>query len=107
MNKPNNENEITVNYKNKLAESFVTSDKIFYFAKINIHGNIFKPNLDELIHTEIPRVIEAAQDIKLKNSTISFTASFLGAAFFFAGAFFAVAFSSFTVVLQAKLFHRQ
>jgi len=72
MNTPNNDNESTV-VENKIAESFVTSDKVFYFAKINIHGNIFKPNLEELIHTEIPRVIESAKDIKLKNSTISFT----------------------------------
>jgi len=73
MNTPNNEKKTTVDYENKIAESFVTSDKVFYFAKINIHGNIFQPNLEELIHTEIPRVIESAKDIKLKHSTISFT----------------------------------
>ncbi|KGR88743.1 hypothetical protein [Lysinibacillus boronitolerans] len=73
MNTPSNEKKSAEDFENKIAESFVTSDKVFYFAKINIHGNIFKPNLDELIHTEIPRVIEAAKDIKLKHSTISFT----------------------------------
>ena len=57
----------------KIEQSFNASDKTFYFAKINIHGNIFKPNLDELIEEEIPRVIENAQEIKLKHSTISFT----------------------------------
>jgi len=57
----------------KFVESFQASDKTFYFAKVNIHGNIFKPNLHELINEEIPRVIENAKDIRLKHSTVSFT----------------------------------
>lgn len=56
-----------------IEKTFHASDKTFYFAKINIHGNIFKPDLEELIETEIPRVIENAKEIKLKSSTISFT----------------------------------
>lgn len=56
-----------------LEKSFHTSDKTFNFAKVNIHGNIFKPNLHELIETEIPRVLKTAKEIKLKKKTISLT----------------------------------
>lgn len=33
------------------------SQRTFYAAKVNIHGNIFSPNLNELISIHIPRVI--------------------------------------------------
>lgn len=54
-------------------DNFLISDKKFLFAKVNIHGNIFSANLDQLIQHEIPRVIKSANDYRLKNSTISFT----------------------------------
>ena len=52
---------------------FNTSNKTFYFAKVNVHENIFSEDLDNIIKNEIPRVIESATDIKLNSSTISFT----------------------------------
>lgn len=65
--------EKEINISENIEKTFHASDKTFYFAKVNIHGNIFKPDLEELIEVEIPRVIENAKEIKLKQSTISFT----------------------------------
>lgn len=47
------------------------SFRTFYAAKINIHGNILSPNLDELINHHIPRVI--LQSIPLKINTWNWT----------------------------------
>lgn len=45
----------------------------FYYAKINIHGNIFSPDLDNLIEIQIPRVIKDVSTIKLNSYNWSFT----------------------------------
>lgn len=47
--------------------------RIFYVAKINIHGNIFSQDLNKLIHEEIPRVIRDADTIKINSWNWSFT----------------------------------
>lgn len=48
--------------------------RIFYAAKVNIHGNILSPNLHELIEVHIPRVIlNPNKSIRLKSWNWSFT----------------------------------
>lgn len=47
--------------------------RTFYFAKINIHGNIFSPDLEDLIAIHIPRVIKEVNTIKLSSYNWSFT----------------------------------
>lgn len=50
------------------------SQRTFYAAKVNIHGNIFSPNLDELITIHIPRVILSTdKTIKKRKWNWSFT----------------------------------
>ncbi|RIJ65498.1 hypothetical protein [Rummeliibacillus sp. POC4] len=74
MSNNNFENDKPFNLGNGSNEDpILIGKRQFYFAKINIHGNIFKPNLEELIETEIPRVIKSATDIKMKKRTLSFT----------------------------------
>ncbi|MED1201986.1 hypothetical protein [Heyndrickxia acidicola] len=45
----------------------------FYIAKVNIHGNIFSQNLDELISYHIPRVLLNPVPIKIHTWNWSFT----------------------------------
>ncbi|MFD0825808.1 hypothetical protein ACT8ZR_09030 [Neobacillus sp. M.A.Huq-85] len=45
----------------------------FYIAKINIHGNIFSQNLEELISNHIPRVLLNPKDSKFNTWNWSFT----------------------------------
>lgn len=45
----------------------------FFIAKVNIHGNIFSQNLDELIKVHIPRVILNPEEIKINTWNWSFT----------------------------------
>lgn len=52
---------------------FLPGKHVFYFAKINVHGKIEDENLQNIINTEIPRVINNATDLKMGKSTISFT----------------------------------
>ncbi|MGG4444799.1 hypothetical protein [Brevibacillus fortis] len=48
--------------------------RIFYAAKVNIHGNILSPNLRELIEVHIPRVIlNPNRSVRLKSWNWSFT----------------------------------
>lgn len=47
--------------------------RTFYFAKINIHGNIFSPDLENLIEVEIPKVIKNIKELHLQSWTWSFT----------------------------------
>lgn len=47
--------------------------RVFYAAKINIHGNIFSQDLDELIKVHIPRVILESDSIKVNTWNWSFT----------------------------------
>ncbi|WP_429844559.1 hypothetical protein [Brevibacillus sp. FIR094] len=49
------------------------SRRVFYAAKVNIHGNILSPNLKELILVHIPRVILNPREIKLRSWNWSFT----------------------------------
>lgn len=52
---------------------FLPGKHIFYFAKINVHEKIEDKNLKNIINSEIPRVIKNATDLKIGQSTISFT----------------------------------
>lgn len=45
----------------------------FYASKVNIHGNIFSQNLDELISIHIPRVILESTSIKINSWNWTFT----------------------------------
>jgi hypothetical protein len=47
--------------------------KTFFAAKVNIHGNIFSPNLEELINYHIPRVILESKPIQIHTWNWSFT----------------------------------
>lgn len=49
------------------------SKRKFYIAKVNIHGNIFSQNLEELINVHIPRVILNPKEIKINTWNWSFT----------------------------------
>lgn len=51
----------------------MTTSRTFFAAKINIHGNIFSPDLQELIDIHIPRVIKDSKPIKSGNWNWSFT----------------------------------
>ncbi|MDE0581514.1 hypothetical protein ON064_00425 [Planococcus sp. A6] len=49
------------------------ANRKFFIAKVNIHGNIFSQNLDELIKVHIPRVILNPEEIKINTWNWSFT----------------------------------
>ncbi|MDY0404654.1 hypothetical protein P5G51_003870 [Virgibacillus sp. 179-BFC.A HS] len=47
--------------------------RIFYAAKINIHGNIFSQDLENLIYNHIPRVLLESTTIKIHTWNWTFT----------------------------------
>lgn len=49
------------------------SKRTFFAAKVNIHGNILSPNLDELINVFIPRVILKSEPMKIGTWNWTFT----------------------------------
>lgn len=53
--------------------SFIMKNRTFYAAKINIHGNIFSQNLDDLIFNHIPRVLLDSTTVRIHSWNWTFT----------------------------------